>query len=375
MKLDGFRNLSSSHLSFSPHINWFFGENGSGKTSILEAIYHLGYGRSFRSNEVKKVINFDAKEFILFAKLMSETSDVEEGYQVGLSKHVDGNSSIKVNGEHVASFAELVRLSPIQFFSPNSVDRLLGSPACRRMCLDWLLFHVEHDFGKHTSLLNKVLKQRNSLLRKLKVLGVNDNSKAELAFWDNHLCRVSTDINGYRQLYLSEFVENVFNVVRRFALPVCDLKVEAQQGWPDGDLTLAAYIDDSLQHDIKYGRTKFGAHKFDLIFTVAGRSVFDVWSRGMLRLLTSAVQIALCMTLKKVSDKRAICLVDDFTAELDSASQIKLLDELISSDYQVFITQISSHDGAFSEYYDSTFERKKGKMFHVKQGSITEETT
>lgn len=371
LRVDGFRNLVGSDLIFSPGLNWFFGSNGSGKTSVLEAIYHLGYGRSFRSSEAKKVIAEGEKEFVVFAKVVHSVAN--ERVKLGLVKAATSNPVLRVNGFDVRGYAEFVKFCPIQLFSPDSASRLLGSPSARRMCFDWLLFHVEHQFGSLASRYRKVIKQRNSLLRSNSGR-ISPAMDRELIYWNEQVCNLASKINSVRESYFELFNSQLKEELAAFGLDASNLSLAYYSGWPNG-LSIEKSLADSYHKDVKLCVTSCGAHKADIRIQVGTRSVLDVWSNGMLRMLTCAVQLTLCKLLFSLAGKASICLVDDLTAELDSVNQAMLLRRLYDTDFQIFITQISKVDGAFASFYDSTSEQKKGKMFHVKQGSITEETT
>ena len=163
MKLDvvqvrHFRNLTEVSFSPSHQLNFIVGDNGSGKSSLLEAIHFLGFARSFRTTKHRNVIQQGQSSFTVFCESYSGT----EGQQkLGISRSINDSFTVSVNGVKSLRVSELVSKLPVQIFTPQSSDLLLGSPKLRRRYLDWLLFHVEHSFYSVSNVYQKVLRHKN----------------------------------------------------------------------------------------------------------------------------------------------------------------------------------------------------------------------
>lgn len=140
-----FRNIETADLALSPGFNFLVGANGSGKTSVLEAIYTLGHGRAFRSLQIGRVIRHEQEAFILHGRLQGE----ERETAIGLTKDKQGDSKVRIDGTDGHKVAELAHLMPMQLITPEGFTLLNGGPKYRRAFLDWGCFHNEPGFLPH----------------------------------------------------------------------------------------------------------------------------------------------------------------------------------------------------------------------------------
>ena len=139
--IQNLRNLEGVDIAPSAQVNLIFGENGSGKTSLLEAVNLLALGRSFRSHKHKQLIKYHQPSFTVFGRVKIEDgSDVP----IGINRTFEGEASFKANGIIVPSAAELATYLPVQVINSETFLLLEGSPKVRRQFIDWLVFHVEH---------------------------------------------------------------------------------------------------------------------------------------------------------------------------------------------------------------------------------------
>ncbi len=160
MKLDRvqitqFRNLTSVSLSPSPALTIIKGVNGSGKSSLIEALYYLGFGRSFRTNKHSSVIQNEKDSFSVFASCKTEEGDE---LKLGFQRSRNETFTCSINGEHSNKLSDLVSLVPLQLFTPQSTDLIIGSPSERRRFCDWGLFHVKHQFQSLANQYGKFFK-------------------------------------------------------------------------------------------------------------------------------------------------------------------------------------------------------------------------
>ncbi len=137
-----FRNIEHADLALSPGFNFPVGANGSGKTSVLEAIYTLGHGRAFRSLQIGRVIRHEQEAFVLHGRLQGE----ERETAIGLTKDKQGDSKVRIDGTDGHKVAELAHLMPMQLITPEGFTLLNGGPKYRRAFLDWGCFHNEAGF-------------------------------------------------------------------------------------------------------------------------------------------------------------------------------------------------------------------------------------
>ncbi|MBL73909.1 DNA replication/repair protein RecF [Idiomarina baltica] len=355
LKAINFRNFKRFDFEPSPYANLIGGLNGSGKTSLIEAIYLLGFGRSFRPGGYKQLINSSESDFTVFCEAMSDTDEV---FKIGLRRTSEGEVQLRLNGETVHKLSEIARFIPVQLFTPESVELILGGPSLRRQFMDWGVFHVEHTFYELWVAYTKSLKQRNFLLR----------SKGDVrqdAFWRAQLARLGEEIIQLRIRYIQE-IENFITKSATFFLPDVKLEVGLKQGW-DQSLSLADALDKHTERDRRYGHTSIGPHKADIKLTVDGIDAKLVLSRGQLKLLVASLKLAQAAHYNEKEDSSCIFLVDDITSELDEANQKKFITALEGLKCQSFITAIDSSPVA-------RLFKQNPKMFHVEHGILKQQT-
>src|SRR5215471_14999472 len=160
LRIADLRCLESATLEFSPELNLIAGENGAGKTSILEAIFLLGRGRSFRTRSSERLIRHGQPKLTVFGR-----TDDQPARFAGIEVSSDGGTRARINGEAAQSLLELSGILPVQAIDPEIHKLVDQGPERRRRWLDWLVFHVEPSFAIHWSRYNRALKQRNAALR------------------------------------------------------------------------------------------------------------------------------------------------------------------------------------------------------------------
>jgi DNA replication and repair protein RecF len=345
LSLTNFRALKSTTIDLHPAVNFITGDNGSGKTSLLEAIHVICQGSSFRTNQLKHCINLDSDQLLLFSRF----SD----YKVGLSKS-DTKLDIRLNGQPVKRRSELVTRTPINIFDAKSFDLITGPPELRRKYIDWCLFHVEQSYAGYWSQFKHALKQRNSILKSRQNLDMLD-------YWDKYLLEPSLVIHRFRQQY-TQLVSTLLADTISGLLGEIDLTFEYEKGWPN-DMELNQALSISRNRDIKSGFTNCGIHRDNLKVMTQGIPVTQVLSRGQLKKLCIAFQIVLLKIVKQNSSRPVILLVDDIGSELDLKSQKNVFQQLLEIEVQLFITNIENE-------IPQPLKSKEFKMFHVEHGII-----
>ena len=160
LRISQLRNIRQAELELG-RVNLLSGPNGSGKTSVLEAVFVLGSGRSFRAARLDPVIHHDASQFTVFASLQGEGNDGAP-IAIGVSRSRDGNFAGRIQGQAIRNSAELARRLPLQLINSDTFDLLVGGPKVRRQFLDWGVFHVEHGFHRTWLDVHRCLRQRNA---------------------------------------------------------------------------------------------------------------------------------------------------------------------------------------------------------------------
>lgn len=355
------RNLSRISLSLHA-INIFYGSNGSGKTSLLEAVYLLLMGRSFRQAQLRPLLSEGQEQSAVFAELISPDATK---LTLGLSRQREANkSTIKLNGEPLRSLSELIQIAPVQILSADSFEMLTGGPSNRRSFLDWGLFHVEREFYPAWRQAQRALKQRNSLIRHGKI------ARDELLVWTREYGRYGEVVDQMRQGYLERLLP-ISQAIATRLLPQLEERLSTAyvRGWPK-DQSLLDALEHNLESDLQQGHTRSGPHRADLRVHVGPHPAADTLSRGQLKMLVASLFLAQTELLQLHVDKRSIFLIDDLAAELDDTNRRRLCGELERLQVQVLATSIKK-----GELADCWAGPEQIQMFHVEHGAISPVTT
>jgi len=338
--------LHSATLELDPHFTLISGPNASGKTSLLEAMYVLGRGRSFRTRRIEHLIRRGTESFVVFGEIESAQRCVP----LGIEGRVTGVRA-KVAGEKAATLAELALQLPIQIIDPE-VHRLIEEgPSRRRRFLDWGVFHVEHEFVGYWQRYHQVLRQRNAALK--------SRQGPVISAWDGDLVRYGELITEARQRYVLALAEQCAPIGA--SLLGQELTLSYRAGWLK-DLTFAEALAQSSQSDQEIGITQVGPHRAELGIRLEGLAVKDRISRGQQKLLAAALLIAQINLFPDSAPIRPTLLLDDPAAELDDERLAKLILEVSAHAVQLVVTTLH---GEFSAFGDP------GKRFAISGGAVT----
>ncbi|WP_407293921.1 DNA replication/repair protein RecF [Stutzerimonas zhaodongensis] len=351
----GIRNLQPVTLNPSPRINILYGDNGSGKTSLLEAIHLLGMARSFRSTRLNPVISHEQLSCTVFGQVELGNGQASA---LGISRDRSGEVRIRINGQTVRSAAELAEALPLQLINPDSFRLLEGAPKLRRQFLDWGVFHVEPRFLPAWQRLQQALRQRNSWLRH----GTLD--AASQAAWSRELVGASDEIDGYRRAYI-QALRPLFEATLASLLDLPDFQLSYYRGW-DKEKSLAEVLSASVERDRMMGHTQAGPQRADLRLKIASHNAAETLSRGQQKLVVCALRIAQGHLVSEAKRGQCIYLVDDLPSELDDQHRLALCRLLEQLNCQVFITCVDSNVLRDGWCHDTPVS-----MFHVEHGAIT----
>ncbi len=357
-----FRNLSSLSINFHPNLNFIIGDNGSGKSSLLEALFYLGHGKSFRTSKVDSLACHDTQNFVVSVK---DSND----QQLGLSRDIStGISHVKIDGQGFNRLSVLAKNIAIQIVTPESFKLFFGGPKERRRFIDLGMFHVKHDFPIIWKTFNKVLKQRNANIR-LECKSVIGGHQSTQSYWTEQFCELSEKVSNLRGSYVSEIISEL-NYWLDILLPSLTERVTVQylQGWPLKH-TLFDALNSNKEKEMAFGYSLYGAHKFDVKFLLDKKPIETQLSRGQQKLFLLALTFAQASFIARVKLVKPILLIDDIGAELDINSRTVLSKAIEKLDCQVIITAIDSN--ALLPFLGEQGIRKYS-MFHVKHGKVLE---
>jgi DNA replication and repair protein RecF len=346
IEIEAFRCLSRVDLELDPHYNLFLGPNASGKTSLLEALFFLGRGRSFRGRQLGPLIERGREEFRLVGQVRIDAITTVLGVR-GRA----GETEYRIAGAPAGSAADLA-----QYFAPAVIDpelhRLLeDGPQRRRRYLDWGVFHVEPGFLPLWRRYRQALKHRNSLLQR-------GAPARELAAWDPELSNSGDQLSALRERYVVGLAERLAPIARE--LLGLEVKLNYAPGWRDTPGLMAA-LTQSAERDRRLRTTHNGPHRADIVIEVDGLPVRHRISRGQQKLLVAALILAQVELHAAQITGRTALLLDDPAAELDSDGLQRLLVRVRSVPVQLFVTALSAGPRELGE---------PGHRFHVERGDI-----
>lgn len=357
LNIYNFRNIVHASLSFSPHVNLIYGDNGSGKTSVLESIHLLSRARSFRSHMMRHVIRAGELSTTVHGKLLDQHGATRT---LGVMRDRQGGFEFRLDYQSYSSASVLARALPLQVFNSASFELIEGSPQFRRQFVDWGVFHVEHEYAGLWRLFQRALKQRNSLLRRGKMDG------GELDSWDEELAQLAIRVNALRLGYLDDLLPRVESLVKEFVELEGPLQFEFYPGW-DVQKDLRELFLAARDRELAQGQTLYGPHRADLKLRYLGIPAGQSLSRGQTKALVYAMKIGQGLAYQAVSGQPCLFLLDDFPAELDERHRQKIVDLLLEQNAQLVVTGTHKNDLLELDWRCATVETA---MFHVKHGEV-----
>lgn len=352
-----FRNIQQADIVFSPQLNLIYGANGSGKTSLLEAIHYLSTARSFRTHNARGLIQHRSSSLVLFGEV---SLGPDHHLPIGIQRS-GSRTTVRISGTDASSLTELLGLLPLQFLGPETLRVLESGPSYRRRILDWGVFHVEHSFFRTWYRYERIVQQRNALLRR-------KQPNNELASWDLELVRLGELLTSQRAKYLEVFLPQLQHCLDNL-LPSLSEGVNAyfDPGWSD-KFSLHDALINAREADIRHGHTSVGPHRADLQFTIGKHQAKDVLSRGQQKMLVAAFRLAQASYHNSLNpDRPCLVMYDDLLSELDSNNAARLLSYTLQSGCQLFITTLRD---SFEQQFRSLVSSCESKVFHVEQGTI-----
>lgn len=344
LELENLRCIERAELELHPRLNLVTGPNGSGKTSLLEAVHLLGRGRSFRTRMTERLIRFGSD----WLNVVGRVDDPLVG-TIGLHFHRETGLRARMAGRDVRSLGELSTALPVMILDPGIHRLVEEGPAYRRRWLDWGVFHVEPGFGTAWASYAQSIRQRNAALRE----GLDPSS------WEPELARAGEVITEARRRTLEQ-LQPFWQPVAERLLPLA-ISLTFFRGW-SAERNLAEHLAQGRSRDIEAGSTGSGPHRFDVWLRQEGRAAREVLSRGQQKLLGACMALAITRLVTSLRGRPPVLLLDDPAAELDAQRTQALIEEIRATTGQLVVTALHAEDLRFG-----TPER----TFHVEQGRVT----
>ncbi|MDY7025590.1 MAG: DNA replication and repair protein RecF [Pseudomonadota bacterium] len=350
LELRQFRCFETLSLSLTTPMTMITGSNGSGKTSIIEAIYSLGKGKSFRAQKLDQLIQQDAQDFVVSVKLV-------DGQVAGMKKQKQQAPEFRLNREE-STLATIATQLPMVEINPNVTDFFSVSPAQRRKILFYYMFHVEQEFYAVWKKANRVLVQRNALLKK------QTKRTVELDYWTEQLIEAQNNIDQYIEKGFEQLKANYDQVLSAFNLnfiqPEDNLQLIYNNGYSAKNENYDAVIQIQYENDLKYGFTQSGFHRLDYRVTHNGKRIEQFFSRGQLKQMGMLFILSMAQGIFEIKGK-CLLLIDEIAAELDNKAQQNLFDFISKTPFQSLVTTITPIET------NELIKDQHYALFHVEQ--------
>ncbi len=364
IQLLNFKNYEEADLQLSPAVNCFTGNNGSGKTNILDAIHYLSVCKSYLNAVDRQNIRFDQPFFVIQGTFETEEKEVD----IQCSVKLGSKKIFKRNKKEYEKLAEHIGQFPCVMISPYDRNLIGDGSEVRRKWMDGIIAQSNKAYLDDLQRYSKVLDQRNALLKNMHEHGLFDRESIEV--WNEQLIRYGTKIHTTRKDFLAEFIpvfQNSYNFIGEVEEEV-NLEYRSQLN----DLSFAELLQMNEKKDVFSQYTQGGTHKDDLLFTIKQHPVKKFGSQGQQKSYLIALRLAQFEWLKKHLTVIPILLLDDIFDKLDDNRVARLL-QLVSdhSFGQVLVTD-TNRDRLENIFGQSEIPIQ---YFNVDKGVITPEQT
>jgi DNA replication and repair protein RecF len=345
LTLRDLRCIEQAEIQIPPGLSLVWGGNGSGKTSMLEGIFLLGRGRSFRTRNSERLIRRGKDQLRVDGRIRASGGHVR-AIAFEASRH---EAAARVDGRPVESLAELAEAFPVQVIEPGAHRLVEEGGHRRRRWMDWAVFHVEPQFIGLWTRYRRALRQRNTALRL---------SPPEAGTWDPELARLGEAIGESRRRVMAQLQPDWRDAV--MALSGLDVELQYVQGWSPGETLLEALTASRVRDEVRR-LTHVGAHRADVALRLHGRPAREVLSRGQQKLVAVAMTVAQLRLLRDLTGTVPTLLLDDPAAELDGERLERFIEQVARLRCQLVVTSLHAESRLFG-----TPER----TFHMEDGQV-----
>lgn len=355
IELKNYRNYEELHMELNEGTNILYGDNAQGKTNILEAVYVCCTSKSHKNAKDRDIIRFDQDESHI--KMQIRKNDVP--YRIDMHLKKNKPKGIAINGMPIRRASELFGIANVVCFSPEDLNIIKNGPSERRRFIDMELCQLNKLYVHSLVQYNKVLVQRNKLLKEL---AFRPDYGETLDVWDMQLVNYGKEVMEYRGDFVCRLNEMIHGIHARLSGQKEDLKICYE---PDTD---AAQFEEVLKRsrpqDMKQKTTLCGPHRDDISFFVNGIDIRKFGSQGQQRTAALSLKLSELELVKQLIHDRPILLLDDVLSELDAGRQNHLLNAI--NDIQTIITCTGLDD-----FVNNRF--KIDKIFKVIDGAVVSE--
>lgn len=343
---ENFRLYRTLEIQPDPKLNLIVGDNAAGKTTLLEALFVAGRGRSFRAPALNELSGADGPAWTLFMQI-----DGNEDRRIGVGWNREGLQT-RLDEERDARLSDIVRAVPMQILDPQAHRLLEEGPTYRRSFVDWGVFHVEHRFLDVWRRYQRALRQRNGALR----AALEDRA---VQAWDDELASAAEQLSAMRSAHLQQAAPGLSAWSERL-LGTPEASYSWSRGWSE-EMGLREVLALNLDQHRRLGSTVQGPHRAELKISLDKAKAKGRVSRGQQKMLIAAMVLAQAELLSASGAPTPVLLLDDFGSELAPEFQARLAAGLAGYAGQKFVTAFENPAG---------FKGIEGRLFHVEHGTI-----
>ena len=355
LELKNYRNYDELSMEFSSGTNLLYGDHAQGKTNILEAVYLAATTKSHRGSKDREMIQFHADEAHI--RIQYEKQDIIHQLDMHLKKN--RAKGVAIDRIPIRRSSDLLGQIPVIFFSPEDLKIIKNGPSERRKFMDLELSQLESLYLYYLSKYNKILMQRNNLLKQIKF---QENLIDTLEAWDIQLVKYGSEIIRYRKDFIEHLNLIIRDIHKRLTGQQEEIKIEYENSVAyDSFLT---EIKKKRNVDLKYATTNIGPHRDDIRFLVNDIDIRRFGSQGQQRTAALSLKLAQIQLVKEVLKDSPILLLDDVLSELDSHRKVYLLEGI--REIQTFITCTG-----LDEFIDQHLPIQR--MFQIKAGKVVKQ--
>jgi DNA replication and repair protein RecF len=328
IELNQFRNYKKEKIEFSKGMNIIYGENGQGKTNILEAISICSIGKSFRNASNINLKNNESEYYGIEIDFFSQ----ERNQKIEV-KYYENKREIILNGIKIKKIGELIGNIPTVIFTPDSLKLIKDGPSERRRFLDIMISQIDKSYFYKLQKYNKIIINRNHILKEIRNREIE---KLEIEIWNKGLIETGAEIIKKRIKHIEEMKEDIKRIYSEIAMKKEEIEIEYSYKAEKIEEKLEEEIKKNRESEIKSGITITGPQRHDIIIKLNNMEMKKYGSQGQQRTAVMAIKLAELNKIKKETDEEPVLLLDDIMSELDKKRR-RNLNKLIN-DIQVIVT-------------------------------------